>query len=101
MHPHPGTRAAPGAGDAPAATSYAELHVLARDLRPGDFLPPQRALHGSRFQDSGFPVGDAARDVVDVAVLSGRMLLSGPEGTLDSLPVGTEVTVRRPVVPTP
>lgn len=86
MHPLPD-----GAGAAP----FHELVVGARDLRPGDFLPPQRALHGSRFQDTGFAVGRGERDVVEVAVLSGRMLLFGPRGTLDSLPVDAVVTVHR------
>ena len=72
-----------------------ELTVPASRIAPGDFLPPQRALHGSRFQRDGFVVGPAPRDVTELAVLSGRVLLFGPSGTLDSLPVTTEVTVCR------
>lgn len=79
----------------PDCAPYDELRLPARDLRPGDVLPPQQALHGSRFQHTGFVIGPAARDVVEVAVLSGRMLLFGPWGTLDSLPVDAEVTARR------
>ncbi len=72
------------------------LHVPAREIRPGDFLPPQRALHGTRFRDQGFVVGDSDRDVTEPAVLSGRMLVFGPAGTLDSLTVDAHVEVRRP-----
>ena len=71
------------------------LRVAARDLRPGDYLPPQRALHGTRFRDDGFVVGDSDRDVTHLAVLSGRMLVFGPRGTLDSLGVDTDVDVHR------
>ena len=67
----------------------------ASQIRPGDYLPPQRALHGTRFQRAGFAVGSAPRDVTELAVLSGRVLLFGPSGTLDSLPVTAEVTVCR------
>jgi hypothetical protein len=73
------------------------LRVAARDIRPGDYLPPQRALHGTRFRDEGFVVGDRQSDVTDLAVLSGRMLVFGPRGTLDSLTVDTEVDVHRTV----
>jgi hypothetical protein len=73
-----------------------ELRVPARDLRPGDFLPPQLALHGTSFREVGFVVGSQERDVAELAVLSGRMLVFGPDGTLDSLAVDTEVVVRRP-----
>ena len=73
------------------------LRVTARDIRPGDYLPPQRALHGTRFRDDGFVVGDGDRDVTQLAVLSGRMLVFGPHGTLDSLGVDTDVDVHRVV----
>ena len=72
-----------------------ELLVTAREIRPGDFLPPQRALHGTRFRAAGFLVGSQDRDVAELAVLSGRMLVFGPDGTLDSLAVDTDVAVRR------
>ena len=42
-------------------------------------------------------VGSQERDVAELAVLSGRMLVFGPDGTLDSLAVDTEVAVRRAV----
>ncbi len=74
---------------------YAELSVPATQICPGDYLPPQRALHGTRFQRDGFAVGSAPRDVTELAVLSGRLLLFGPSGTLDSLAVTAEVTVCR------
>ena len=73
-----------------------ELRVIAREIRPGDFLPPQRALHGTRYREAGFVVGSQDRDVAELAVLSGRMLVFGPAGTLDSLAVDTDVAVRRP-----
>ena len=72
-----------------------ELSVPATQVCPGDYLPPQRALHGTRFERDGFVVGSAPRDVTELAVLSGRVLLFGPSGTLDSLPVTAEVTVCR------
>ena len=72
-----------------------EMLVPATQICPGDYLPPQRALHGSRFQRDGFVVGSAPRDVTELAVLSGRVLLFGPSGTLDSLPVTAEVRVCR------
>ena len=91
MHPphdqHATDRAEPG---------LTELRVTAREIRPGDFLPPQRALHGTRYREAGFVVGTEDRDVAELAVLSGRMLVFGPAGTLDSLAVDTDVAVRRP-----
>lgn len=72
-----------------------ELFVTAREIRPGDFLPPQRALHGTRYREAGFVVGTRDRDVAELAVLSGRMLVFGPAGTLDSLAVDTDVAVHR------
>jgi hypothetical protein len=84
----------PAEGSAVAAP--AELHIAARDIAPGDYLPPQRALHGTRYQDDGFPVGDTERDVLTgLAVLPGRMLLYGPAGSLDSVAPDARVTVRR------
>jgi hypothetical protein len=91
MHPphdqHATDRSEPG---------LTELRVPAREIRPGDFLPPQRALHGTRYREAGFVVGTQDRDVAELAVLSGRMLVFGPAGTLDSLAVDTDVAVRRP-----
>lgn len=73
------------------------LHrVVAAHIEPGDHLPPQRALHGTRYQDRGFTVGPHPRDVVaGLPVLTGRVLLYGPDGSLDTLPADAEVTVRR------
>jgi hypothetical protein len=77
-----------------------ELLIPARLVRPGDHLPPQRALHGTRHQDVGFTVGAEARDVVaGVAGLAGRILLYGPAGKLDSLDLDSEVAVRRAACP--
>lgn len=73
----------------PSTRHHRGLHHAPRQQRP------PRALHGSRFQHTGFVTGPAARDVVEVAVLSGRLLLFGPLGTLDSLPVDAEVTAHR------
>lgn len=94
MHPQhqPETVTAPS-----GLATVRELHVRAREIRPGDFLPPQRALHGTRYRDLGFAVGGSDRDVAELAVLSGRMLVFGPLGTLDSLAVDTDVAVLRPV----
>lgn len=73
-----------------------QRHVAARDIRPGDHLPPQPALHGTRYQQDGFTVGADDRDVVaGTPALPGRMLLFGPAGTLDSVTPDTHVTVRR------
>lgn len=82
----------PGEGD-PAVR---DLHLVAREIEPGDHLPPQRALHGTRYQHDGFTVGDDRRDVLNgMAVLPQRMLLFGPGGTLDAVTPDTLVTVRR------
>jgi hypothetical protein len=89
LHDHPAHPAQPADG-------VRALHVRAREIRPGDYLPPQRALHGTPFRDEGFVVGSGARDVTQPAVLSGRMLVFGPEGTLDSLLVDADVAVVRP-----
>jgi hypothetical protein len=73
-----------------------DLHIEARLIQPGDFLPPQRALHGTRYREVGFAVGGEGRDVVSgVAGLAGRMLLYGPAGVLDAVDVDSEVAVRR------
>ncbi len=78
-----------------AASACTEHRVVARDLLPGDYLPPQPALHGTRFRRDGFVVGGSDRDILEPAVLSGRMLVFGPGGTLDSLGVDMPVTVQR------
>lgn len=89
MHPH-----RPDELD-PAQTGLRELRIVARDIRPGDHLPPQRALHGTRYQQDGFTVGPDDRDVTDLAVLPGRMLLFGPTGTLASVALDAEVWIQR------
>ena len=76
--------------------SSAELHIVARHIKPGDYLPPQPALDGTGHQDAGFTVGDEGRDVLPgLAVTLGRMLLFGPAGALDSVGHDVEVAVRR------
>lgn len=73
-----------------------QRQIAAREIRPGDHLPPQPALHGTRYQHDGFTVGHEERDVLaGMAVLPGRILLFGPSGTLDSVAANTKVTVRR------
>jgi hypothetical protein len=72
-----------------------ELTVPARQIRPSDHLPPQRALHATRYQERGFTVGPAESDVVDLPVLSGRMMLSGPDGRLSTVPHDAQVVVHR------
>lgn len=74
----------------------AEQRIAARHIRPGDYLPPQRVLHGTRFRDTGFLVGGSDRDVVTgLPVLSGRVLLYGPDGSLDAVQADAEVAVHR------
>jgi hypothetical protein len=81
----------------PHCADRSELRIAAEDIRPGDYLPPQPALHGSRFRDTGFQVGRSDRDVVrSLPVLSGRLLLYGPDGSLDAVRTDAEVAVRRP-----
>jgi hypothetical protein len=76
---------------------FLALDIPARDIAPGDHLPPQPALHGTRYQRDGFVVGSADSDIlVGSAVLPGRMLVFGPSGTLDSVAPDTQVVVRRP-----
>lgn len=78
------------------AEETASVDIPAYEIRPGDYLPPQRALHGTRWRASGFSVGERAEDVkVDLPVLSGKVLLFGAPGLLDSIPRRAVVTVRR------
>jgi hypothetical protein len=72
-----------------------EMHVTARQIRPSDHLPPQRALHATRYQREGFTVGPQESDVSTFAVLSGRMVLQGPQGRLTSVPADAVVLVHR------
>jgi hypothetical protein len=74
----------------------AVLRIVARQIEPGDYLPPQAALDGTRHQQDGFTVGCEDRDVLPgLAVVPGRMLLYGPAGTLDSVSHDAPVAVRR------
>lgn len=72
-----------------------EMTVPAQQIQPSDHLPPQRALHATRFQDRGFTVGPTEADVVSLPVLSGRMLLSGPGGRLSTVRDDAVVVVQR------
>lgn len=72
-----------------------EMHVTARQIRPSDHLPPQRALHATRYQREGFTVGPQESDVASLPVLSGRMVLQGPQGRLTSVPADAVVLVQR------
>lgn len=72
------------------------VQLDAHQLRPGDHLPPQAALHGSRWQRVGFTVGPRQEDVrTDLPVLSGRVLLFGADGSMLALPRSAVVAVRR------
>jgi hypothetical protein len=58
-------------------------------------LPPQPALHGTRYQNDGFTIGPDARDVLaGTAVVPSGLLLFGPSGSLASVALDTQVTVR-------
>ncbi len=72
-----------------------EMSVAAHAIRPGDYLPPQRCLDPTAWQDSGFRVGLRRRNVC-LDLVPGRVLLFGPLGVLDSLTTETAVTVVRP-----
>jgi hypothetical protein len=73
-----------------------QSHLAAPDIQPGDHLPPQPALHGTRYQHDGFTVGTDDRHAVgETAALPGRMLLFSPSGTVDSVTPDTHVTIRR------
>jgi hypothetical protein len=70
--------------------------VPAPEVRPGDYLPPQAALHGTRWQETGFQVGPGGRDVrTDLPVASGTVLLFDRAGALRPIDRGNAVTVRR------
>ena len=76
------------------------VQVTAKAILPGDYLPPQPLLHGTAWQESGFRTGgrpDAVR--VNLPVLSGRVLLFGPLGVLDSLRNADQVVVVRDGAP--
>lgn len=71
-----------------------EMSVAAHAIRPRDYLPPQRCLDPTAWQDSGFRVGPRGRNVC-LHLVPGRVLLFGPLGVLDSLTTETAVTVVR------
>ena len=75
----------------------AKVHeVRATQIEPGDHLPPQRALHGTRWQEQGFTVGTSEKDVrADLPVLPGKVLLFSPAGALNAISRDSVVTVRR------
>ncbi len=81
----------------PTVGAHREVaHVPALAIAPGDYLPPQRILHGTRFQQTGFQVGDEPIDVChSLPVLADRVLLFGPTGTLSSIRGDATVTVLR------
>ena len=81
--------------DAPALPAQI-VHLDACQLQPGDQLPPQAALHGSRWQREGFTVGPRHEDVrADLPIRSGRVLLFGADGSMLALPREAVVAVRR------
>lgn len=89
----------PGQGASPVGASPAEfsgqvVSVRASKVRPRDYLPPQRCLDPTPWQDSGFPVGPRSRDVRFKKV-PGVVLLSGPLGVLDALQETDTVLVMR------
>lgn len=70
--------------------------VPATQIQPGDHLPPQPVLHGTRFQHSGFTVGPQDEDVrSDLPVMSGEVLLFDPAGVLRTIPRDSVVAVER------
>lgn len=87
--------------DQPAHSSDAEpapteMRIPARKIEPGDYLPPQEVLSGTRHEVKGFIVGSEDRDVLPgLAIVPGRMQLYGPAGTLDSVAHEEQVAVRR------
>jgi hypothetical protein len=78
------------------STTTHKMHIAARHIRPGDYLPPQPVLRGTPHEHDGYAVGEEARDVLPgLAVTPGQMLLYGPAGALDSVAHDAQVTVRR------
>ncbi len=80
----------------PPHVAGATVDIPAHDVRPGDYLPPQRALHGTPWRERGFLVGGRPEDVRgNLPVLSGKVLLFGTAGLLDSISRHAVVTVHR------
>lgn len=67
----------------------------AAQIRPGDYLPPQRCLRSTQWSRSGFQVGLSTSDVCAGPDLFQRVLLFGPLGILDVLPHDAVVKVIR------
>jgi hypothetical protein len=89
----PSDQPARRSGDDPAPV---EMRIPARQIEPGDYLPPQDVLSGTRHEVNGFVVGSEISDVLPgLAVVPGHMQLYGPAGTLDSVAHDKTVDVRR------
>jgi len=61
--PGVGQGSAVHAADANGPVHGSPLTVPASAVKPGDYLPPQRCLDPSAWQDCGFPVGARPEDV--------------------------------------
>lgn len=72
------------------------LHAVAAEVLPGDYLPPQPALHGTPHRDTGYQVGAEDRDVTSSPVMSGKVMLFNRHTPMLALPETTPVTVHRP-----
>jgi hypothetical protein len=94
----PSDQPARRSGDHPAPI---EMRIPARQIQPGDYLPPQAVLGGTSHEVNGFIVGSEDGDVLPgLAVVPGHMQLYCPSGTLDSVAHEQKVDVRR-CLPTP
>lgn len=67
----------------------------ASTIKPGDYLPPQPALHGTEHQDTGYQVGPDSRDITSSPVMSGRIMLFSRTARMLPLPETTPVTMHR------
>jgi hypothetical protein len=74
----------------------AALHTTADAIQPGDYLPPQAALHGTPHQHTGYRVGPDAQDVLSSPATSGQILLFNRATPALFLPETTPVLVHRP-----
>lgn len=81
--------------NAPSAAQHTLTGPAKDTIQPGDFLPPQPALHGTEHQATGYQVGTLPRDVTESPVLSGQVLLFAREAKMLALPEDTPVTVHR------
>jgi hypothetical protein len=88
------------AADANGPVHGSPLRVPASAVEPGDYLPPQRCLDPTAWQDSGFRIGARQEDVCrDHPLAAGHVLLFGPLGVLDFLTNRDVVSVVRPYRP--